>query len=1131
MKNGIMMGVLAVAAMAGAAERRNLQAEIDAVAQKGGGVVRVPAGEWLTPGVRLRDNVTLELAEGAKLVATTNLAEYASRTAFIYAEDASHVALVGKGTVYGSGDQFEIRDAAPNRPMGVVFRNCRDFRVEGVRLEAPAAWTLRLFGCVGGVVRGVRIFSHVNFNNDGIDIEASNLLVEDCDIDSDDDALCFKSDLVDFTVENVEVRNCRLSSNCNAIKFGTGWVGKGRNIRVHDCTIRPLVNSRLRRWHEARTPGGVPDAPQCLGGIVLESVDGGWLEDVTVRNITMEGVQTPIVIREAARRVNPNRETRLRNILIENVKGTALSRIASSITGIYDGKRPQNVTLRNVDLTLPGGATAAMRPDRWVPEVPKSYPENRMFGHILPAWGLYIRHADGVTLDNVKLRLSGEDVRRDAVVADDVTDLVCTDCNFTPAFRDDERPSVYVDPFIGTEGTANCFPNACVPFGIVQNGPCSGTYEWKYCGGYHFEDRKLYGFVQDGISGTGCADNGDLLIQPFSGRPEDDEFRALKGEETASPGFYSVRYPKSGITARGTCAEHTAFWNFAFDRTEDAHLMLDLQWGHTTRRDFAHRIKACEVEFPDDHTMTGHLRITQWVARDLYFCIRFNRAVKSRKIASRSKGLGDRYVFDVAFAPGTGRNLDVKIALSANSVAAAKANMASEIPHWHFAEASEAAEAKWHSFFSRMKVRGTFEEKRNFYTAMWHLGIAPNNVADVGEKPFYSTLSYWDTFRAAHPLFTILTPERVTDMVNSSLRYYDANGFMPIWALWGKDNMCMIGTHSIPVAVDAYLKGFTGVDWERLYQASKRTVTTETPGRVKGNFDLIDRYGYYPCDIIRGESVSRLLECAYDDWCLAKLAEGLGHADDAAYFLKRSENWRNVFDKSLGLVRGKRSDGSWRTPFNPAEFGHGAENDNDFTEGNSWQYTWHVMQNPLGLIDAFGSRERFVRQLDKLFTINDELVGGGKRHDISGLIGQYVHGNEPSHHVVYFYPFAGEPRKTAEKVREVCDRFYRNGPYGLSGNDDCGQMSAWYLFSVMGFYPFNPCGGDYVIGAPQLPEVQVKVRGEGEQWRTFTVVAKGLSKENKYVKSVTLNGKPLDGFILKHTDVMRGGELVFEMVK
>ncbi len=1123
---GLTAAVVAAVAVwtAEGATRRNLQVEIDAASAKGGGIVRVPAGEWLTPGVCLRSGVTLELEEGARLVATTNLSEYADRRAFVFAEGATNVALVGTGTIDGRGGLFPVRDGAPNRPKGVLFRNCRDFRIEGVRLEAPAAWTLHLQGCDGGVVRGVRIFSHVNFNNDGIDIEAANLLVEDCDIDSDDDALCFKSELRDFTVENVEVRNCRLSSNCNAIKFGTTWFGKGRNILVRDCTIRPRVNSRLRKWHEARVPGGVPDAPQGLGGIVLESVDGGWLEDVTIRDITMEGVQTPIVVRAAARHTNPDGETRLRNILIENVKGTALSRIASSITGVPGGKRPTGITLRNVELTMPGGATAAMQPAARVPEAADSYPENRMFGHVLPAWGLYVRHADGVTLDNVKLHLAAADVRAEAVVTSDA-DVACSGCNFVPVAREDERPIDCVDPFIGTSGMANCFPSACVPFGMIQAGPCSGSHAWKYCGGYQIADRKLYGFVQDAISGTGCADLGDILLQPFDGDPEDADYRATKGRETASPGYYSVVYPKSrNLRTEATCREHTAFWHFTYAPDARPRLLVDLQWGHTTRRDFAHRVKLCDVSFPDAHTMTGHLRITQWVDRDLYFCLKFNRSMTPHKIAPRSKGLGDRHVLDFSFEPGTGRHLAVKVGLSANSVAAAARNVREEIPHWNFRRVREEAEARWGAFFDRARMKGTFEQRRTFYTSMWHLGIAPNDIGDCGEGPFYSTLSFWDTFRAAHPLFTLLVPERVPDMVNSTLRYFDTNGFLPIWALWGKDNMCMIGTHSVPVVVDAFLKGFGGIDWKRAYAAVKTTLTTKTPGRIKGDFDLVDRYGYYPCDVIRGESVSRLLECAYDDWCAGQMAERLGETADAAFFARRARNYRNVFDKSLGLMRGRRTDGSWREPFDPLLLGHGANNDNDFTEGNAWQYTWHVMQDPYGLIDLFGGKRAFAAQLDRLFS-QESVVYGHDKHDVTGLIGQYAHGNEPSHHTVYFYRFADEPHKTAALVREICDRFYRNTPDGLSGNDDCGQMSAWYLFSAMGFYPFNPCGGDYVLGAPQVPEVTLALPGG----KTFTVVARGLSKANKFAKSVALNGQPLDGFVLRHADILKGGVLTFEM--
>lgn len=419
----------------------DFQAAIDAVAATGGGTVRVPPGDYVTGGVWLKSHVTLELSEGARLVSNGDLATYANRRAMVYAENAEDVALVGRGEVCGSGEKFPARDNATDRPFDVLFRTCRDFRIEGVRLTDSAAWTCSLRDCVRGVVRGVKIFSHANLNNDGLDIEASDLLVEACDIDADDDALCFKSNSPQFVGRNVRVRNCRLASNCNAIKFGTTSYGAWRDVVIEDCEVRPCAVSRWRAWHAKSIPGGVPDVPQGLGGIVLEVVDGGVLEDVTVRGITMEGVQTPIVVRLAARHEpSAGRATRLENVLIENVTGTCLSRIASSVTGVAGGKRPRGLTLRNVDLTMPGGATEAMAFRRCVAEAARSYPENRMFGHILPAWGLYLRHADDVRLENVTLRLAAADARPDAVVASDVTGLETVGCSFTPTVRAEEPP-------------------------------------------------------------------------------------------------------------------------------------------------------------------------------------------------------------------------------------------------------------------------------------------------------------------------------------------------------------------------------------------------------------------------------------------------------------------------------------------------------------------------------------------------------------------------------------------------------------------------------------------------------------------------------------------------------------------
>ena len=692
----------------------------------------------------------------------------------------------------------------------------------------------------------------------------------------------------------------------------------------------------------------------------------------------------------------------------------------------------------------------------------------------------------------------------------------------------------FVDPFIGTSGTAHCFPNATTPFGLVQPGPVSGTEAWAYTGGYQFDDKELYGFAQTAISGTGCCDLGDLLGQPFTGAVDKKgAYRYAKADEKCGAGWYAVKYPETGVSTEITATPRVSLYRFDYGKATAGHLLLDLQWGTVNGKGrlFRH-VLSSEVEFPDAQTVKIHNRVQQWVKRDWWAVVKFDRPVVAKTVLDRRDPAekADRYVLDFDLKPG--EPLQVKVALSATSAEGAAANLAAEAPGWDFAAGRAAAVAAWEDILSRVQVGGSDEQKKAFYTSMYHLCIQPNCISDVGAKPFYSTFSCWDTFRAAGPLYTILYPERVDAFVNAMLDQRDRTGFMPIWTLWGQDNQCMIGTHSVPMVIDAYLKGFRGFDANRAYEAIKETLVKKHP-RAKEQWDLYDQYGYYPFDKLqyKGESVSRTLECCYDDWCMSVFARKLGKAEDAAFFAKRAGYWKNVYDPTSGFMRGRRADGSWRDPFDPFAFGHGAENDNDFTEGNAWQYTWHVMHDPDGLVDAVGGKEKFAKRLDSLFVQSDRVAGASCVVDVTGLIGQYVHGNEPSHHTIYFFQYADRPDLTAKYVREVFDRFYLNKPDGLSGNDDCGQMSAWYIFSAMGFYPFNPCGGDYVLGAPQLPKVQVKVKakGEGEGEKVFTVLAKNLSKENKYVKSVTLNGKPLKGFILKHEDVMKGGELVFEM--
>ena len=690
----------------------------------------------------------------------------------------------------------------------------------------------------------------------------------------------------------------------------------------------------------------------------------------------------------------------------------------------------------------------------------------------------------------------------------------------------DKAPVDYVNPFIGCADNGHCFPAACVPFGLVQAGADTGNKTWRYCGGYNADDTSILGFSQTHISGTGVPDLGDIRLQPFVGTGGTNDFRSAfsKETETAKPGYYAVTLNDFGVQAEVTVTHHASIYRFTYEKGSPAQLLVDCQYG--IGGDARKQSFSSDVHLDGRTGIAGTIRRRCWVDRTYAFAVQFDRPFASvTKLPAAPGEQAPRYVF--SFDVSAGGTLMVKVGLSAEGcVETAWKNLSAEIPAWDFAAVRAKATAAWNKLLARTTVEGDEAQKTSFYTALYHLYIQPNNLADVGKPPFHSTFSCWDTFRAAHPLYTILVPEQVDGFVNSMLEQGRRTGFLPVWTLWGKDNQCMIGTHSVPVIADAYLKGFRGFDVDDAYAQVKDSLTEKHDSRRKERWDLLDKYGYYPFDEIKGESVSRTMECAYDDWCAAQFAAALGKADDAEFFSKRAGNWSNVIDRTIGFARGRDSKGNWREPYDPFAFGHGAGTANDFTEGNAFQYTWHVMQDPEGLIAVMGGKDAFLKNLDALFTQEMKVNGPGLVLDISGLIGQYVHGNEPSHHVAYFYPFAGRPDRTAEVVREVFDRFYLPKTDGLCGNDDCGQMSAWYVFSAMGFYPFNPCGGDYVLGAPQMPKVIIKLPGG----KKFSVIAKNLSKENKYVKSVMLNGKPLKGFILKHADIMAGGTLVFEMV-
>lgn len=704
--------------------------------------------------------------------------------------------------------------------------------------------------------------------------------------------------------------------------------------------------------------------------------------------------------------------------------------------------------------------------------------------------------------------------------------------------KDIAKYNKYVDTFIGGADNGHTFPGACVPFGLIQASPETGNDSWRYCSGFNFEDDSIIGFAQTHLNGTGCQDLGDILILPFSGGIKGGVYknRYDKSTQKAEPGFYSVTFPDYNINVEVTATERSSFYNITYNEDAPARLLVDLQSGIVWHQNALRKhVLNTEMHMPDEYTITGHQTVRNWVKRDYYYIIRFDKPYTIKEeLPARQDEKAKRLILE--FDLKKGEKLQAKIAMSTVSVEGAVASMEKENPSWDFDRIKVQARDKWSNLLSVADIQGTDDQKTNFYTSLYHLYIQPNNIADTDGRyrgvndsvftsstgKYYSTFSLWDTYRAAHPLYTILNPDKVDEFVQSMLDHQKVQGFLPIWTLWAKDNYAMIGNHAVPVIVEAYLKGFKGFDAEEAYQAIKTSLTVS---HRKSDWEVYTKYGYYPYDLVEVESVSRTMESSYDDYCAALMAKALGKQDDYEYFMKRSRFYQNLFDPATKLVRGKDSKGQWRTPFDQFVLSHAATSGGDYTEGNAWQYTWHVQHDPENLIEMMGGKDAFAAKLDSLFFLENVSENTGFVSDVTGLIGQYAHGNEPSHHVVYFYQYAGQPWKTQELVREIFVRFYKPKPDGLCGNDDCGQMSAWYIFSAMGFYPVDPVSLEYVIGAPQIEKVSLNL-ADG---KTFTMTASGLSDTNKYVKSISLNGKPLEGFKIKHSDIMNGGTLEFVM--
>jgi predicted alpha-1,2-mannosidase len=699
----------------------------------------------------------------------------------------------------------------------------------------------------------------------------------------------------------------------------------------------------------------------------------------------------------------------------------------------------------------------------------------------------------------------------------------------------------YVDPYIGTGFHGHVFMGANVPFGAVQLGPVNISKGWDWCSGYHYSDSVIIGFAHTHLSGTGIGDLGDVLFMPATGPVKTTKgtvsdlqsgYASLYNHknESASAGYYRVKLDRYNIEARFTASKRVGYHIYRFAGDPEGHIIIDLEEGINDRpmETFIRQV--------NDTTIEGY-RFSRGWARDqrIYFTAVFSKPMKGFEVYDSLKRPGTSLtgarVKGVAFFnTGNERVVHVKVGLSPVSTANAAANIQAEIPRWDFNNVLRNANKEWEDELGKLQIETKDEKlKRTFYTALYHTMIAPSIFNDHNgdyrgtDKKEYpktgftnlTTFSLWDTYRAAHPLFTITQPERVNDMVNSMLAIYQQQGRLPVWHLMGNETNTMPGNSAIPVIADAYLKGFRGFDTALAFEAVKTTAMRNERG-----LKFLKQYGYIPADSMV-ESVAMGMEYAIDDGGIALMAKRMGKQEDYEYFSKRAKNYSHYFDPETKFMRGRVSQTERRTPFSPFAAKHMKD---DFAEGNAWQYTWLVPHDVEGLIKLLGGEKSFLNKLDSLFIVKGDM-GAEASADITGLIGQYAHGNEPSHHIAYLYAYAGQPWKTAPIVRYILDSLYSDKIDGLCGNEDVGQMSAWYVFSALGFYPVHPSNGVYVFGSPVIDQANISLPGG----KLFQVRVRNNGKKNIYIQQITLNGKRYTKSYLLHEDIMKGGNLVIDL--
>ncbi|RZJ51325.1 MAG: glycoside hydrolase family 92 protein [Flavobacterium sp.] len=702
----------------------------------------------------------------------------------------------------------------------------------------------------------------------------------------------------------------------------------------------------------------------------------------------------------------------------------------------------------------------------------------------------------------------------------------------------------HVDPFIGTGGHGHTYPGATVPFGMLQVSPDNGISSWDWCSGYHYSDSIVAGFSHLHLSGTGIGDLADILFMPTNKKIDltvkaaSRDFLPYKSKyshanEKTTPGSYQVFLEDPKINVELTSSQRTAFHKYTFAKNDQQSVVVDL--GFAINWDKAVKTS---LKIEDQYTISGYRYSTGWAKNQkVFFVAKFSKPITETTL------IADKKVVEGKFAEGENTSLQLffntnntdelytKVALSSVSVANAKDNL--DGGNFNFQDVKSKAEKTWNTALSKITVETPVDSlKTIFYTALYHAQVAPVTYSDkngqfrteddkiVKAKNYtaYSTLSLWDTFRAENPLLTIVDPNRVSDLVNSMLAYYETKKILPVWTLSANETNTMTGYHSIPVIADAYLKGIKGFDAEKAYEAMKATMMQDERG-----LNFYKKYGYIPYNLL-DESVTITLEYAYDDWCVAQMAKALGKNEDYELFLNRSKAYEYLFDSKSGFMRGKSEDGkSWNEPFDPKHSNH--REHTDYTEGNAWQHSWFVPQNVEDFIKLHGSDEVFTNRLEKLFTESSEITGNNVSADISGLIGQYAHGNEPSHHIAYMFNKANQPWRTQYWVRYILDTQYNTTPNGLSGNEDCGQMSAWYVFSSIGLYPMNPASGEYEIGSPIFEKATINL----QSGKTFVIEAENVSAKNFYIQSATLNGVEFNQTSISHKQLLQGGILHFVM--